>query len=236
MRNNRLLSPLLAAAVVAVAVASTGCATAPKTQKERLSLVQEADAAVTSMAAKDPSLRDFLDRAHGYVAFPNVGKGGLIAGGAYGRGVVYEQGRPVGYAELNQGSIGAQIGGQTYAELIVLENEDAMARLRSGNFDLGGNLSAVALKAGAAGEARFEGGVAVFVQPKGGLMAEASISGQKINYQPMDQGEARQAARPATRPGSDAASGTGSESGSGTRTTEPEVDVDVDVDRERDPD
>ena len=235
MSYSRLFGSVVTAAVLAAAVTTTGCSTAPKTQEERRSLVQEADAAVTSMTAKDPSLRRFLDRAHGYAVFPNVGKGGLIAGGAYGRGVVYEQGKPIGYAELNQGSIGAQIGGQTYAELIVFENEDALARLRSGNFDIGGNLSAVALKAGAAGEARFEGGVAVFIQPKGGLMAEASISGQKINFQPMDQGEARQATRPTTRPGGGSGSGSGS---GGIRTTEREgdVDVDVDVDRERDPD
>jgi lipid-binding SYLF domain-containing protein len=186
-------------ASVAMLVAA-GCATAPKTAEERRSLVSEADAAVQAMTAKDPSLKNFIEDAHGYAIFPNVGKGGLIAGGAYGRGVVYEQGQPVGYAELNQASIGAQIGAQSYSELVVFENEDALSRLKAGNIDLGAEISAVALAAGAAGAARFEGGVAVFQLPKGGLMAAAAINGQKLNFQPMTENEAQTASEPQTRP------------------------------------
>jgi lipid-binding SYLF domain-containing protein len=174
-------------AVAALILVSTGCSTAPKTQAEKRSLVAEADAAVTSMVARDPSLRDFIDRAPGYAIFPDVGKAGAIVGGAYGRGIVYERGRPVGFAELNQGSIGAQLGAQSYSELIVFENEAALNRLKAGNFDVGAEASAVALKAGAGKSARFEGGVAVFQHTRGGLMAAAAVNGQKLNYQSMDQ-------------------------------------------------
>ena len=194
-------SALTAAVVAAACTMTTGCATAPKTHEERMSLVAEADAAVQSMISRDQSLRSFLDRSHGYAVFPNVGKAGLIAGGAYGRGVAYEQGRPIGYVELNQGSVGAQIGGQTFTELIVFENQAALDRIKAGDFDMGADLSAVALKAGAAGSAQFQGGMAVFVQPKGGLMAEASIKGQKINFQPMGEAETASATERPTRPG-----------------------------------
>ena len=163
----------------------TGCATAPKTQEERRSLVAEADAAVSTMSAKDSTLRGLIDRCPGYAVFPNVGKGGAIVGGAYGRGVVFEGGRPVGFAELNQGSIGAQIGGQTYSQLIAFENEAALQRFKANDFDLGAEVSAVALNAGAAGAAQFQDGVAIFQLPKGGLMAAAAINGQKFNYEPM---------------------------------------------------
>lgn len=182
-------------------VLATGCSTAPKTQAEKRSLVAEADATLSTMVAKDPSLRDFVDNSHGYAVFPDVGKAGLIAGGAYGRGVVFdENARPVGFAELNQGSVGAQIGGQSYSELVVFENEAAMNRLKAGNFDIGAEMSAVALKAGAAGAARFEGGVAVFQLPKGGLMAAAAINGQKINFEPMDQSVTAGGGGSSTRP------------------------------------
>jgi lipid-binding SYLF domain-containing protein len=175
------------AALTTLFVITSGCSTAPKTQAEKRSLVAESDAALTSMVARDPSLRDFVDRAPGHVIFPDVGKAGAIVGGAYGRGVVYERGRPIGFAELNQGSLGAQIGAQSYSELIVFENEAALNRFKAGNFDLGAEVSAVALKAGAAGSARFEGGVAVFQHTRGGLMAAAAVNGQKLNYEPMDQ-------------------------------------------------
>jgi hypothetical protein len=139
------------------------------------------------MIAKDPSLRDFIDRATGYAIYPNVGKAGVGIGGAYGRGVLYEHGRPTGYTELKQGSVGVQLGAQSYAELIVFENEAAINRIKSGDFDVGAEASAVALKANAAKAATFQGGAAVFQMSRGGLMAAAAINGQKLNYQPMDQ-------------------------------------------------
>jgi lipid-binding SYLF domain-containing protein len=198
----------LFAAFVSAALA-TGCATAPKTQAEKQSLVAEADAAVSTMVARDPGLRDFISRGHGYAIFPNVGKAGAIVGGAYGRGVVFENGRAVGFAELNQASIGAQLGGQSYSELIVFESDGALNRLKAGNFDIGAEMSAVALTAGAAGAAQFEDGVAVFHLPKGGLMAAAAVNGQKINFEPMGGGDSSVGAtsttagdRPTTRPAS----------------------------------
>jgi hypothetical protein len=137
--------------------------------------------------------------------------------------VVFEQGRPIGFANLKQASIGAQLGGQTYSEVIAFQNQGALERIKVGDFDMGGEVSAVALKAGAARTAQFQGGMAVFVQPKGGLMAEASIKGQKINFEPMDQGEAQNASDRPQRPGSGGgASGsvnTGPGGVSGTMTT-----------------
>ena len=177
----------ITSSVVFALFMAVGCATAPRTQAERQSLVAESDAAVVSMTARDPSLRDLLDRSPGYAVYPNVGSAGAIVGGAYGRGVVFEDGQPVGFTELNQGSVGAIIGGQSFSQIIVFENDTAIGRMKSGNFDVGAEASAVALKAGIAANARFEGGVAVFQMPKGGLMATAAINGQKINYEPMGE-------------------------------------------------
>jgi lipid-binding SYLF domain-containing protein len=175
-------------ACFAVAVI-TGCSTAPKSEEGRQNLRSDAQATLDSMANKDATLREFIDRAHGYAVFPTVGKGGAVVGGAYGRGIVYEQGRPIGYAELNQASAGAQLGGQTYSEVIVFESANSLDRLKGGDFDLGAGVSAVLLKSGAAREARFKDGVAVIVHPTGGAMAEASVSGQKLNFKPMAEAE-----------------------------------------------
>jgi lipid-binding SYLF domain-containing protein len=210
MDRSRLIGSVFAAAVIAVAFTCTGCATAPKTPEQRQSLVGESDAAVQSMIAKDPSLRDFIANAHGYAIFPNIGKAGVGVGGASGRGVVYEDGHPVGYAQINQGSIGLQLGAESYSELIVFKDRAALDRIKGGDFDLGADVSAVALKAGAGGSAEFQSGMAIFVQPKGGLMAEASVKGQKISFEPMDQSEAASSRTPPARPG---------ESGSSTTTT-----------------
>jgi hypothetical protein len=50
--------------------------------------------------------------------------------------------------------------------------------------NFGANASAVLAENGAAADARFVDGVAVFVKPTGGAMAEASLGGQQITYMP----------------------------------------------------
>lgn len=176
--------------VAAFALASlvlAGCETAPETAAERDALQDTAQATLKEMTAKDSTLRNVIDESAGYAIFPEVGKGAFVVGGAYGRGVVYQGGRFIGYADIKQGSVGLQAGGQTFTELLVFKTDDAVSRLKAGNFDVGANAEAVALKAGAAAEARFEKGVAVFIDPRGGLMAGVSLQGQKIDFVPAGQ-------------------------------------------------
>ena len=161
---------------------AVGCSTTPKTQEARQALHKNSDATLDAMKQRDSSLESFLDRAHAYAVFPSVGKGGLIAGGAYGRGVVYEQGAMIGYADLSQATVGLQIGGQAFSELIVFKDADALSRFKSNSTDLTANWSAVLVKAGAAKAADYREGVAVFTKPKGGLMVEAAVGGQTFTY------------------------------------------------------
>lgn len=177
-----------------------GCATSPSTTAAKDDLENQAHAAVNRMEQEDPGLRDFLNRAHGYAIFPKAGKGGLIAGGAYGRGVVYEQGRMIGFADLTQATIGAQVGGQSFEELVVFENQAAMDRFTSGKLQFAANASAVAFKSGAASSARFADGVAIFVRPEAGLMAEAAVGGQQFTYQSIESANRAQTANDRREP------------------------------------
>lgn len=172
-------------AIVTLAmIGGASCATAPKTPTERRDLEARAQVTLQGMLARDAGLRDVLATSAGYAVFPEIGKGGLIVGAAYGRGVVYEDGRFAGFVELNQASLGAQLGAQTFSELIVFRDRAALDRLKAGKFSFGANVSAVVLTAGAAASAEFRDGVSVFTVPRGGLMAEVSLSGQKLNFQP----------------------------------------------------
>ena len=172
----------------AILVASGGCNSSPepKGEAKKASLTREGDLALTAMREADPGLESFLADSHGYAIFPSVGKGGLIVGGAFGRGEVYEMGRHVGYANITEASVGAQVGGQTFHELIVFQNQAAMDRFKRGDVAFGANASAVALKAGAARGTTFKDGMAVFTKPEGGAMVEASIGGQRFKYEPLE--------------------------------------------------
>jgi lipid-binding SYLF domain-containing protein len=173
------------AAVAACGLAAmTACQNAPKNEQERATLGSDSNAALNSFLNDDSTLRPMVDRAAGYAIFPDIGKAGLIAGGAHGQGEVYERGRLIGYSSVTQGTIGLQAGAETYSELIVFQDQATLGKFKEGNFTFSGNLSAVAIKPGAASGTSFQNGVAVFTRTKGGLMAEASVGGQKFTYVP----------------------------------------------------
>jgi len=161
-----------------------GCSTAPRTDNEKAGLRDEVTASLSQMGRMDTSLQNFLDNAHGYAVFPSVGKGGIIIGGAWGQGEVYQGKILVGYSELTQATIGFQLGGQSYAQVIVFQTPEALAAFKSGNYTFSANASAVALKSGAAAAAEYQNGVAIFTMPNGGAMFEASVGGQKFSYLP----------------------------------------------------
>ncbi|MDB5328284.1 MAG: hypothetical protein JWM57_3853 [Phycisphaerales bacterium] len=171
-----------AVALIALAV---GCQTAPKTQDEKMSLNDDANATLNHLYRTDSSLKDFVASSAGYAVFPSVGKGGLIVGGSYGRGILYEGGKAVGFSDISKVSVGAIAGAQTLTEVIVFQNSTALANFKSGNYAFTADATAVAMKEGVAAAAKYSNGVAVFADSKGGLMADASVGGQKFSYKPM---------------------------------------------------
>ncbi len=153
--------------------------------------------------SNSPVVRPYFNTAYGYAIFPLVGKGGFIIGASYGKGRVYRQGQLVGEATLAKASIGAQLGGQAFSEIIFFENQAAFERFTSTKFIFEASASAVAIVAGAQAKAGPDGstaskslntatadqtgsgyrnGMATFIHIKGGLMYEASIGGQSFEY------------------------------------------------------
>ena len=142
------------------------------------------DSKVAKQEFKNTSgvIRNLFSSSYGYVIFPNVGKGGMGIGGAVGGGVVYEKGVPVGKARLTQVSVGAQMGGQVYKEVIFFETKSDLDRFKGNNFEFAAQVSAVAATAGVSANVSYKEGVMVFTQQRGGLMYEATVGGQKFNY------------------------------------------------------
>lgn len=168
----------------ALLAALAGCATAPETPEQRTDLKAAAADALKQMKAQDPSFEEFLGRSAGYVVFPRIGKGGFIFGGGFGRGIVYEKGAAIGYADITQATVGFQIGGQAFTEVLAFETPRDVQRFTSGRLSLTANASAVLLKTGAAAGTRYTDGVAVFIRPVAGAMAEAAVGGQQFSYVP----------------------------------------------------
>jgi lipid-binding SYLF domain-containing protein len=147
------------------------------------------------------NVSDLLAQSYGYAVLPTIGKGGIGIGGAGGKGCVFAGGAHTGDVSMVQVTIGFQLGGQAYSQLILFKNADTYQEFTKGNFEFGADATAVALTYGAAAGATTQGasvsagdtaghgawkrGMAIFTLAKGGLMYEASIGGQKYNFKPL---------------------------------------------------
>jgi lipid-binding SYLF domain-containing protein len=145
-------------------------------------LIEDSKAARAAFINSDGLMQNLFDKSYGYVIFPNIGKGGIGVGGAAGNGIVFENGNPTGSAKMKQVSVGFQFGGQVYREVIFFENQAALDRFKQNKFELAAQASAVAATKGASGNVKYSEGVMIFTQEKKGLMYEASVGGQKFNY------------------------------------------------------
>ena len=140
--------------------------------------------AIVNIKKADPGIETFFENAAGYAVFPNVGKGGFVVGGAYGKGLVIVNEQVDGYTTMSQATVGFQLGGQKYAQFIFFRDQAALEGFKRGNFEFGAQASAVAITKGASTDANYDKGVVVFTQAGGGLMFEGSVGGQKFTYEP----------------------------------------------------
>jgi len=169
------------------ALLAAACATTPGSDVKREHLVERADAAIEDFRRADPAMkRHFFKSSAGYVVFPAVRKGGAFWGGAFGRGVLYDKGTPVGYAKLTQATLGFQLGGQQFKQIIFFEKPEDVARFKRDELAFSGQVSGVAATKGVSGTVNYRNGVAVFLRDQKGLMYEASIGGQSFAYVPMN--------------------------------------------------
>jgi len=144
---------------------------------------------------------ELLSESYGYAVLPTIGKGGIGIGAAGGTGCVFAGGVHTGNISMGQVTVGFQLGGQAYSQLILFKNSDVYNDFTKGQFEFGADLTAVALTYGAQagastkgasasagdtkGVAAWKRGMAVYTIAKGGLMYEASIGGQKFKFKPL---------------------------------------------------
>jgi lipid-binding SYLF domain-containing protein len=173
MKTRRMVE-LIATLVLAGAVVATAA------EADRLDT--DVRDTVQIFRTSNPGLQHMLDTAYGYAVFPSVGKGAIGIGGAEGRGQVFEKGVLIGMAKLTQATIGAQLGAQSYSEVIFFESPKALDDFRDGKTALSAGLSAAVAADGAGAEAKYQHGVLVYTMQRSGLMFEASIGGQHFKF------------------------------------------------------
>jgi lipid-binding SYLF domain-containing protein len=158
-----------------------------QTSKKDKQLVTDSKSGIKDFIHTDSLMKQRFKNDYGYVVFPNVGKGAIGIGGASGGGIVYEKGVIIGKAQMSQVTVGFQFGGQAYREVIFFQDKATLDRFKDNKIEFSAQVSAVAAKAGASGNAKYTDGILIFTQQKGGLMYEASVGGQKFKYTPFSK-------------------------------------------------
>lgn len=176
--------------MLAMAGLLAGCSygpTTPVTRVDREYLSQRCSSAVSEFKDERAGMGKWMHSAYAYAILPSVGAGAIGIGGASGRGEVIRNGNLLGYCKLTQVNIGAQIGGQSFAELILFHDKNALSRFETGQTTFDARATAVAAASGAGTAANYQYGVVVFTLPLDGLMVQAAIGGQHFTFAPAGQ-------------------------------------------------
>jgi lipid-binding SYLF domain-containing protein len=170
---------------IAIAVGLAFSATAWAADPAPKEVLKDAKQTLEVLKKADPEITQTLSDAAAYAVFPSISKGAAVVGAAGGTGVLYEKGKPTGLVKMNQLSVGAQLGAQSYSEVLVLQDPQTLTNFKKGQFSLSAEASAVALQRGASRNAEYREGVKIFTFSQSGLMFDASVGGQRFKYTPL---------------------------------------------------
>ena len=182
IHSKQTMSSLLFCLGLIISTSSFG-----QTTKKDRRLLEDSQDAKKDFIHTDSLMKGLFSSAYGCAIFPIIGKGAIGVGGAAGNGIVFEKDSALGKVMMNQLTVGFQLGGQSYREVIFFQDKETLDRFRASNVEFSAQVSAVAAKQGAAANVKYANGVMVFTQEKGGLMFEASVGGQKFKYSEFDK-------------------------------------------------
>jgi lipid-binding SYLF domain-containing protein len=173
------------AILIAAIVASLAPTRVSRAADDDKKLEADAKQAVANFKLADPGLTNFFSKAIGYAILPTVAEGGFIVAAEHGKGLVYEKGKLIGKSSLTEVSVGAQVGGGVFSEIVFFETAAALDNFKQGKCEMSAGAKATVAASGAAVNAKYQQGVAVFTLPKSGAMVAAAIGGQKFKFQPI---------------------------------------------------
>jgi len=151
----------------------------------------EVIAALKELQDKHPEVKKVLKEAHGFAVVPSIGRASAVLGGAYGLGEVFEQEKVIGYAAVIELTIGVQVGGVTFHELIVFHDKGSLDRFKTGKYAFAADAGVAIVKAGAQAMKGFGASSSIFLYSEGGMLLDLAIGGQKFIFKPAALGRLR---------------------------------------------
>ncbi len=181
MELTRRSLSLATLSATALAFAKIAPANASVTQ-----LNEDSFAALKTLFADEPHTKLIAEKALGILVFPRIVKAGIGIGGQSGDGTLFVGKHVHAHYNISGGSIGLQLGAQTYAYALFFMNQSALSYLEnSSGWSIGSGPSVVALDKSSAAAWTAAGAQSgdVYAVPfsASGLMASLSLEGTKIS-------------------------------------------------------
>ena len=146
----------------------------------------ESDSAIDRFRA-EKDLEIYFKNAYAYVIFPRIIKVGFGIGGAGGLGEIYEDNKLIGCSKLSQAKIGFIWGGNSYSQIIFLQNKEVLDKFMEGKFEFGADASGQFFTKGGGVIASFKDGMAISTLTIRGLGYDASLAGQAFNSKKLNK-------------------------------------------------
>ncbi len=178
----------LATSIIAFLALSLSHAAAAEWQAEEGNRLQErAEKAIDKVREKVERSHPYFEDAYAMAVWPGITRVALGFGGAYGKGIVVEQGNAVGTVKYWQFSSGIQAGAKNFTLIIFFKDKEALEGLKRNDTQFTGQAGIDVLTFGAAGTPAYNEGVALIPLTNLGLMAEFSAAGVWFRYKPYSE-------------------------------------------------
>ena len=168
--------------LLATIVASSNAITASAASREELD--RDGANALKSLYAGNSAAKLVGEKAVAVLVFPNIVKAGFMFGGQIGDGVLFKNGKPVGYYNSLAGSYGLQAGLQVFGYALFFMKQEALDYLdKSEGWEIGVGPSIVVVDAGVGKtltSTTLQKDIYAFIFDQKGLMAGIGIQGSKI--------------------------------------------------------
>ena len=183
-RRGRALSRrgilVMTPALALLTLAGTGTAEAATAAE----IDRDARNALDRLYRTTPPAKILSDKAKGILVFPSIIKGGFVVGGQYGQGALMEGGKTVAYYNIVAGSIGWQIGAQSFSQAWFFMTDKALHYIdKSQGFEAGVDATVAVADVGKGGDlssTTLQSPIIAFVFGQSGLMAGLSLQGSKV--------------------------------------------------------
>ena len=180
-----IIKRYFATAVVALLTLAFGAGAAADWQAdEGDQLQQRAEKAIANVRTRVERSHPYFEDAYAMAVWPGITRVALGFGGAYGKGVVIEQGKAVGTVSYWQFSSGIQAGAKNFALIIFFKDKEALEGLKRNDTQFTGQAGIDVLTFGISGTPAYNDGVALIPLTNLGLMGEFSAAGVWFRYKP----------------------------------------------------